>query len=343
MKTKVLGRTGLRVTENSFGALPIQRVSKEEARDILRYAYERGVNFFDTAHMYTDSEEKIGYALSDVRDKIVIATKSLGRTREAAMSDLNTSLASMKTSYVDIFQLHNIPELPDVCDPDSSFAALKQAQREGKCRFIGITTHRLSVAIEAAESGLYDTVQFPLCYMSSDEDLKLIEICKKHNVGLIAMKGMSGGIISSPRAAFAFMSQYDNLVPIWGCQKKSELDDFLGFAEEGVTMTDKLRKIIAEDRERFKGDFCRSCGYCEPCPVGIPLRDAARMIPLLNRSPWQTYTTPEWQEKMARVTQCLHCGKCSSRCPYQLDTPKLVAEGYEYFVKVCKDHGVWKE
>lgn len=340
MKMKTLGRTGLKVTENSFGALPIQRISEKDAANLLRYAYQSGINFFDTARFYTDSEKKIGIALADVRENIIIATKSMGRTKSAALADLEISLSEMKTDYVDIWQLHNIPELPDIGDPNSAYHALTEARESGKCRFIGITTHRLDVALAAAESGLYDTVQFPLCYMSSDDDLKLIEVCRRNNVGLIAMKAMSGGIISSPEAAYAFFTQYDNAVPIWGVQKKSELDDFLGYAEKGVTLTDELKKVIAEDRAKYKDDFCRGCGYCEPCPQNVPLRDAARMIPMLNRAPWQEYTTEAWQQKMAQVKNCTDCGACEKRCPYQLQTRRLIRESYDYFIETCREKGV---
>ena len=340
MKMKTLGRTGLRVTENSFGALPIQRISEQDAASLLRYAYDKGVNFFDTARFYTDSEHKIGIALSDVRDKIIIATKSMGRTKDAALQDLEVSLREMQTDYVDIWQLHNIPELPDVSDPNSAYHALLEARASGKCRYIGITTHRLDVALAAVESGLYDTVQFPLCYMSSEADLGLIDLCKQKNIGLIAMKAMSGGIISSPEAAYAFFTQFDNAVPIWGVQKQSELDDFLGYADRGVTLTPELQAVIDQDREKYKDDFCRGCGYCEPCPQSVPLRDAARMIPMLNRAPWQEYTTDSWQQKMAQVKNCTDCGACEKRCPYQLPTRRLIRESYDYFIETCREKGV---
>jgi len=340
MKMKILGRTGLSVSENSFGALPIQRVDFETAREILLYAYNNGVNFYDTARFYTDSEEKIGYALSHVRDKIILATKSMGRTKEAALSDLEISLKNMKTDYVDLWQLHNISELPSFTDENSAYFALLEARKSGKCRFIGITTHRLNVALEAARCGLYDTVQFPLCYLSAEEDLELIKVCREHNVGLIAMKAMSGGIISSPKAAYAFFTQFDNAVPIWGVQKVSEMEDFLSFAREGVTLDESLRAVIRRDRASLAHDFCRGCGYCEPCPAGVPLRDAARMIPMLNRAPWQEYTTEAWQEKMAAVKKCIDCGKCESRCPYRLPCRRLIRESYDYFIKVCREKGV---
>lgn len=341
MKMKTLGRTGLQVTENSFGALPVQRISMEDGARLLRYAYDRGVNFFDTARFYTDSEEKIGLGLHDVRRHLYLATKSMARDRRNVLSQLDTSLRNMRTEYVDLLQLHNIPELPDPEDPESAYAALLEARRDGKCRFIGITSHRIDVALAAAASGLYDTVQFPLNYLASDRDLSLIDVCRIHNVGLIAMKGMSGGLISSPRAAFAFFSQYDNVVPIWGVQKQRELDDFLGYAAEGVTMTDELHAVIERDKKTLSGGFCRGCGYCMPtCPKHIAISDAARMTLMLNRAPWQEYTTPAFIEKMKNTQSCVNCGACTAHCPYGLDTPRLLRENWAYYQDFCREKGI---
>lgn len=341
MKHKLLGRTGLSVSENSFGALPIQRISAQEAGAMLNYALDQGINFIDTARAYTDSEEKIGLAIAHRREEYVLATKTMGRTKAAALQDLETSLRNLKTDHVDIWQLHCLPELPDVNDENSAFHALLEAKRSGKTRFIGVTTHRLSVALEAARCGLYDTVQFPLCYLASEEDLGLIPVCKQNNVGLIAMKGMSGGLISSPRAAYAFFTQYDNAVPIWGVQKQEELEDFLSFAREGVTLTPALESIIEKDKEELKGGFCRGCGYCmATCPAGIPISTAARMRLMLGRAPWQEYTTPEWIEKMSAIENCIHCNACSSRCPYELNTPQLLQENYAYFRAFCQEKGL---
>ncbi|MEA5038442.1 MAG: aldo/keto reductase [Clostridiaceae bacterium] len=341
MKTKRLGRTGLMMTENSFGALPVQRVSLEEGAKLLRYAYDQGINFFDTARFYTDSEEKIGLGLSDVRHGLYLATKSMARDRHNVLEQLNTSLLNMKTDYVDILQLHNIPALPDPDDPESAHAALLEAKKAGKCRFIGITTHRRDVALAAAECGLYDTVQFPINYLSTDEDLSLIDVCRKHDVGLIAMKGMSGGLISSPEAAYAFFTQYENVVPIWGVQKQSELDDFLSYAREGVILTDELRNIIENDRRALAGNFCRGCGYCMPtCPAHIAISDAARMILMLRRAPWPEYTTPAFIEKMKNTQNCIDCGACSAHCPYGLDTPALLRENYADYVAFCQEKGI---
>lgn len=174
-----LGKTNLMVARSSFGALPIQRVSFEEAKKILRKAYDNGINFFDTARMYSDSEEKIGYSLSDVRKDIIIATKSHAQDKKTLLEHLQTSLRNLKTDYVDILQLHNPSTLPNPEDSEGLYAGLLEAKKKGMIRFIGITNHRINNALEAAASSLYDTIQFPLSSLSAENDLKLIEECKK--------------------------------------------------------------------------------------------------------------------------------------------------------------------
>lgn len=277
MKMKKLGRTGLMVTENSFGALPIQRIDQKSAVELLHMAYDAGINYYDTARAYTDSEEKLGAAFHDRRSSIVISTKSQGKTKQQVLDDLDTSLKNLRTDYVDILQLHNIASLPDPQDPDGIHAALEEARKQGKCRFIGITSHRRPVAEAAAKSGLYDTVQFPVSHISPQEDIDLIDLCGKLDVGFIAMKALSGGLITCAQAAYAFFQQIPNAVPIWGIQKKEELQQFLDCAQQGITMTPELQAVIEKDRKELAGNFCRGCGYCMPCREGIQINTIARL------------------------------------------------------------------
>ena len=227
MEKTRLGRTNLMVSRSGFGAIPIQRISFEDSKKLLQKAYASGINFFDTARGYTDSEEKIGNALSDVRKNIIIATKSPSEDRESVLRDLETSLKNLKTDYIDIYQLHNPKILPDPNDENSSYGALLEARKKGMIRWIGMTNHRLEVAMEAVNSGLYDTVQFPLSSLSSDTDLQLIDVCKQNDIGLIVMKALSGGLITNAASAFAFLRQYDNAVPIWGIEMESQLNEFI--------------------------------------------------------------------------------------------------------------------
>ncbi|MDP4089636.1 MAG: aldo/keto reductase [Bacillota bacterium] len=319
-----LGRTNLMVTRSGFGALPVQRVSLEEAKKLLVKAYENGINFFDTARAYSDSEEKIGYSLSDVRKDIIIATKSHAQDKATLLKYLETSLHNMKTDYVDILQLHNPGVLPDPEDPEGLYAGLLEAKKRGMIRFIGITNHRIKNALEAAASGLYDTVQFPLSSLSADHDLKLIEECKKYDVGVIAMKALSGGLITNAASTFAFLRQFDNVVPIWGIQRESELDEFISFEKNPPVLDEAMWKIINKDRAELAGDFCRGCGYCLPCPAGIEIPTSARITLLLHRAPYQGFLEDEFKEKMERINNCIECGHCKSHCPYKLDTPNLL-------------------
>lgn len=329
-----LGRTEIKVCKNGFGALPIQRISFDSAKEILLHAYNNGINFFDTARFYTDSEEKIGYALSDVRDKIYIATKTAAQNADDFWKDLNTSLNNMKTDYIDIYQFHNPSFCPKPNDGTGLYEAMLEAKAQGKIRFIGLTNHRLAVAQEAIDSGLYDTIQFPFCYLATDKDIAIVENCKKNNLGFIAMKGLSGGLITNSAAAYAFMAQYDNALPIWGVQRMSELNEFLSYNTNPPSVTGEIKELIDNDRKMLAGEFCRGCGYCMPCPVGIEINNCARMSLLLRRSPSELQLTPAVQAKMKKIENCLHCNQCKSKCPYGLDTPKLLEENYKDYVEI---------
>lgn len=324
MEKVVLGRTGLSASRTAFGALPIQRVPLDEAAVILRRAHEGGINFFDTARAYSDSEEKIGHALAPVRGEIILASKSIAQNKAAVLADLETSLRQLKTDYLDIFQLHFVQRLPDPRDPDSLYGAMVEAKARGLIRFIGLTAHRLDIALAAAASGLYDTVQFPLSTVASDSDLGLIEVCREHNVGLIAMKALCGGLLTDAAAAFAFLRQFGNVVPIWGIQRLSELEQFLALERQPPALDEAMRARIGRDRADLAGEFCRGCGYCQPCPAEIPIPTAARMSFLLRRMPPQPWLTEEWQERMARIENCGECGQCRERCPYKLDPPAIM-------------------
>ncbi|MBR6501721.1 MAG: aldo/keto reductase [Firmicutes bacterium] len=329
MRTVTLGSTGITVPKNAFGALPIQRIDKDAAAAILRKAYDEGVRFFDTARAYSDSEEKIGYALSDVRDEIYIASKTMAKNAEGFWKDLETTLTNLKTDHVDILQFHNPPFCPKPGDESGLYDAALEAKAQGKIRHIGITNHRINVAKEAIESGLYETLQFPFSYLATDEEKELPKLCKEKNMGFIAMKGLSGGLLTNAKACYAFMCEYDNVLPIWGVQRMEELEQFLACGKEEPELTEDLRHVIQVDRDMLSGSFCRGCGYCLPCPAGIEIPNAARMYLMVRRAPVEAYTTPEWKEKMKKIENCIGCNHCKNHCPYGLDTPNLLKENLE--------------
>lgn len=329
METVTLGKTGIEVSKNGFGALPIQRIEKKDAVYLLQKAFYHGINYFDTARGYTDSEEKVGAAFSYIRDKIIISTKTTAQNADDFWKDLETSLSLLQTDYIDIYQFHNPSFCPKPEDGTGLYEAALKAKEQGKIRHIGITNHRLAVAKEAIDSGLYETMQFPFCYLATEQDLEIVDLCKKENMGFIAMKALSGGLITDSALAYAYLSQFDHVVPIWGVQRERELDEFLSYQEQPPVLTEEMKARIEADKIELAGEFCRGCGYCMPCPAGIEINNCARMSLMLRRAPQQEFLTPEWQEKMKKIEGCLSCGKCKSKCPYELDTPELLKKNYE--------------
>ena len=334
MEYVTLGKTGITVNKNGFGALPIQRILTADAVKLVRKAYEAGMTFFDTARFYTDSEEKLGEAFLGIREKVYIATKTAAGTVEEFWKQLDTSLRNLRTDYVDLYQFHNPAFCPKPEDGTGLYEAMLEAKAQGKVRHIGITNHRLSVAKEAVASGLYETLQFPFCYLANEQDIALVKNCKEAGMGLIAMKALSGGLITNTKAAYAFEAQFDHVLPIWGIQRETELEEFISYIENPPKMTEEIRQVIEADRKELSGEFCRGCGYCMPCPAGIEINNCARMSLLLRRSPSALQLTKEVQEKMKKIEHCLHCNQCKSRCPYGLDTPALLLRNYEDYKQV---------
>ena len=331
-----LGSTNITVNKNGFGALPIQRVSEKEAVYLLRKAYDNGITFFDTARFYTDSEKKLGMAFEGMRDKIFIATKAPANDAKTFWEYLHVSLEAMKTDYIDVYQYHNAPAYPVPGEENGLYDAILEAKAQGKIRHIGISNHRLDVAIGAANSGLYETIQFPISYLATKEELDFIQLCKSKNIGVVGMKGMSGGLITNSKAAYAFAMQFDNLLPIWGVQREKELDEFISYQTNPPQLDDALLAEIEKDRAELTGSFCRACGYCMPCPQNIQIPTCARMSLLLRRAPSEEHLTDKWIEQMRLVETCIHCNHCVNHCPYGLDTPALLQKNwidYQNYIK----------
>ena len=332
----LLGQTTLPVTKPAFGPLPIQRCPKDEAVRILRRAYEGGIRYFDTANAYTDSEEKIGLALADVRGDIVISTKSQGRDYETVKNHIALSLERMRTDYIDLFQFHLVSNWGEI--DGGVYDAALEAKARGMIRHIGVTSHSLNFAREAVESDRFETMQYPFSYLSSPEEFELVRRCREKNMGYIAMKSLAGGLLANARAVHAFMGAQDGVVPIYGIQTMEELEQWLALAEEDPVLDDELRAVIDRDRSELGGQFCRSCGYCMPCPQGIEIRNCARMDMLIRRSPWRPFFTPAWQEKMNKINDCVECGRCRSKCPYGLDTPKVLKYMLKDYWEFYEEH-----
>ena len=248
-----LGRTGLLVTKTAFGALPIQRISKADAVKLVRRACEAGINYSTPRICTLTARKNWERPCHDVRQNVVISTKSGGGDKKTVQAHIEQSLRSLRTDYIDLFQFHNPAVLPDIHDPDGPFAAALEAKQKGYIRHIGITNHRLKVAHEAIESGNFETLQFPFCYLATEKDLELVELCREHDMGFIAMKGLSGGLLNNAEACYAFMQEHPDVVPIWGIQHEWELDQWLELTERNPRMTPELQAVIDHDRTELSG------------------------------------------------------------------------------------------
>ncbi len=329
-----IGKTGLRVEQNGFGALPIQRISKENAVYLLQKALSGGMTFFDTARGYTDSEEKLGQAFYGIRNKVVIASKARADTAEDLLTQIESSLRALRTDYIDLYQFHNPPFCPKPGDKSGLYDAMLEAKKRGQIRFIGITSHRLDVANDAILSGFYDTLQFPFNYLSQNQEIELVQKCHEQNMGFIAMKPLSGGLITHSAAACAWIRQFKPIVPIWGIQRESELNEFLSHITDPPQLSPELISVISADRQELVGDFCRGCGYCMPCPQGIEISTCARASLLLRRSPPDDLLSEEGQKMMKKIENCTECRQCVEKCPYELDTPALLKRNYQDYLEI---------
>lgn len=330
MNRVVLGSTGIVSPQDAFGALPIQRVSFDEAERLLRRAVDGGMTFFDTARAYSDSEEKMGRALHDLRDGIAIATKTMAKTPEAFWDDLHTSLRSLRTDHVDLYQFHCIDRVWAPGDGSGMYECMVEAKRQGKIGHVGVTAHKVETAFEAVESGLYETMQFPFNYLSSPRETELVAACERANRGFIAMKGLAGGLLTNADALMAHMARFANVLPIWGVQRPEELEAWLSYIEAGQPlMSAELAAAIEADRSELAGSFCRGCGYCAPCPQGIVVSQCARMSLMVRRAPSDAWLGEAWQAEMAKIDACTECRTCVDRCPYGLDVPTVLKENLD--------------
>ena len=326
-----LGKTNLEVNKNGFGALPIQRRNEKDSIEILKTAYDNGINFYDTARFYTDSEEKLGKAFKNIRENIYIATKTGMESPEEFWKDLETSLKELKTDYIDLYQFHNISFCPK--KDDELYKAMLEAKNQEMINHIGITAHKITIAHEALESGLYETLQYPFSYLSGSDELEIVKKCEKLDVGFIAMKAMGGGLLKNSKASYAYINQFDNVLPIWGIQKLSELNEFLSY-DNNTKLDENLISAIENDKKELGDNFCRGCGYCMPCPEEINISLCARMSLWIRRFPTEPYLTEEYQKMMDETQNCLECYACVDNCPYELDIPELLKENYNDYQNV---------
>ncbi len=320
MEYRVLGKTGLRVSKMGFGGIPIQRIDREGTRKLLHEMAEKGVNYIDTARGYTVSEEYIGYGMEGIRDRFVLATKSMSRTKEAMAADIETSLRNLRTDYIDLYQIHNpsMEQLEQVMGEGGALEALEEAKKAGKIGHIGLTAHSVSVFQKALALDWVETVMFPYNIVESQGE-ELIRQCAERNVGFIAMKPLAGGAIEDASLALRYIcSNPDVTVVIPGMAELSELEQNLAACEDGSPLKEEELKKIDDVRRQLGTDFCRRCNYCAPCTVGIDIPSVFLFAGYLQR-----YNLAEWGKSRystlkVKASACIGCGECEPRCPYHL-------------------------
>ena len=333
MRYVKFGRTNLSISELGFGGIPIIRLDKDMAVKVLRRAYERGINFCDTANAYRDSEQKIGWAIEGMREKVVIATKTLQRDAQGATKQLENSLRMLGTDYIDLYQLHQIAQEKDltaVTAPGGAFEAVAKARKEGKVRFIGVTSHNLSMALKLVKTDLFSSIQFPFNFIEDAAKDELHKAARELGMGILAMKPFAGGMIDNADIAFKFLRKYPDVVPIPGFDSVGGVDEVVSFYERSSVVTEQDRRLMQNYRTELGKHFCRRCEYCQPCPSGVMITIAMGYKILASRmSP--AVSVDFARAAMESVKLCDDCGTCIERCPYELPIQEMLKAHYDLY------------
>ncbi|WP_028315851.1 aldo/keto reductase [Desulfatibacillum aliphaticivorans] len=328
-----LGRTELMVSELGFGGIPIVGLGSDQAEDVVRHCFERGINFFDTANMYGDSESKLGRALGSVRDQVILATKSLERGADGLNQHLENSLKCLATDYIDVYQLHSITkpvDLEQILAPGGALEAVVKAKEAGKVRFIGISSHARSVALKAIETGYFDTVQFPFNFVETDADTDLFPAARERDMGIIGMKPLGGGMLSRADLCFKFLQQNAHVVPIPGFSSIEEADEVIDLYENRQPLTDADQAEMEAIKKELGSSFCHRCGYCLPCEQGVMIPESLMFRPIIHRL-GEAIAVAMSKPAVSGIEECTQCGECAERCPYGLPVPELLAENLALF------------
>jgi predicted aldo/keto reductase-like oxidoreductase len=328
MKTIRLGKTELMVTEVGFGGIPIIPLPKDKAVSVVRHCFELGINFFDTANSYRDSEEKIGVALNGVRDKVILATKTMERNGAEASAHIDLSLKQLKSDWIDVYQIHNVSNednLEKVLAPGGAYEAAEKARTEGKIRFIGITSHSISTATKALNTGLFQTLMFPFNFIESDPAEALFPLARKKDMGLIGMKPLGGGLLERAHLCFGFLQKSPDVVPIPGIQSKEEVEEIKDLYENPRPLSEADYKEMEAIREALGDKFCHRCEYCMPCEQGVKIPFVLIYKGFVKRFSTKIANSL-MEEAMKSAEECLECRQCEDKCPYDLPVTDLIKE-----------------
>lgn len=333
MNYRELGKTGLQVSEIGFGGIPLQRVTLDEAATVVKEALKLGINFFDSARGYTDSEEKIGCALQGIsRSEVRLASKSGVRRKEEMKRDIEISLRNFRTDYIDLYQLHNLrgeEKVEQIFGPGGSWEGLKEARKEGKVRFVGITGHIPSVLLELLKKERFDTVQFPFNIVEQGALTGLLPYAREQGIGTIIMKPLAGGALSHPGAALKYILKHDEVsVAIPGMRSSAEVCE--NAAAAGAALSEAEERQLREEAERLGTRFCRRCDYCQPCPQGIDIPSLMTMQRYSESYDLHQWALQSYSRQKAKPGDCIACGECEEKCPYNLPIREML--------RACRRH-----
>jgi predicted aldo/keto reductase-like oxidoreductase len=328
-----LGKTELMVTRIGFGGIPIQRLTDDGAVEVVRRCIDLGINFIDTANGYTTSEERIGKAVKGQRENLIIATKTGARDRKGAEEHLELSLKRLQTDYIDIYQFHGVSteeHLKHVLE-DGPYAVAEEAKKAGKIRHISVTSHSREIAMKAVETDMFESLMFPFNFIVNEPIDDLIPLCRKHDVGFIAMKPMAGGMLENATIAFKYLFTIPDVVPLVGIEKVEEIEEIVKLVEGPQEMTETEKATMQQLIDELGTRFCRRCDYCQPCTVGIPISMVMTSRSFFKRMPPGRFFGGMVDGAMEKASECTECGECETRCPYNLPIREMLAEHVKWF------------
>ncbi|MDP4144195.1 MAG: aldo/keto reductase [Bacillota bacterium] len=329
MEYRVLGKSNLKVSVVGFGGIPVQRISIEEAKTVILKAEELGINFIDSAKGYTVSEEYIGHALEGRREKWILATKSMARDAESMKNDIETSLKNFKTDYIDLYQIHNAKTKEDydkILSESGAYKALEQAKSEGKIGHIGITSHSLDILKLAIESGKFETIMYPYNIVENQAE-ELFKRAAELNIGIIAMKPLAGGAIQDGTLAIKYILDNKNVTTaIPGMATVNEVEENVAAANNFISLTEEEKHKALLISQELGSEFCRRCGYCGPCPQGIDIPSMFLFEGYKKRYALSTWAEDRYFNCSKTAKDCVECGSCEKKCPYNLPIRSMLKE-----------------
>ena len=335
MEHRILGKTGLKISMMGLGGIPIQRIDAAGTRVLIEKLVDNSINYIDTARGYTVSEQYLGEALAGLRDKFILATKSMARTKEAMEKDIVISLTNLKTDYIDLYQVHNpsLAQLEQVVAEGGALEALLEARASGKIGHIGLTAHSEKVFEKALELDWVETIMFPYSLVETQGE-ELIKKCAEKNIGFIAMKPLAGGAIEDATVALRYIAANSAVsVIIPGMADISEFNQNLRAMNDSAPLTeDELAKIDAI-RAQLGTQFCRRCGYCAPCSVGISIPSMFLFEGYLERYGLADWAHERYDSLEKTASDCIGCGICETRCPYNLPIRQMLKHTAKSFGK----------